>query len=68
MAAWVGSIAVQAASSEQAVPVAWREVLQQLVRLRLDLAAPTAIVAVSEGLLERVDLLIGKAARQARRP
>ena len=34
VAAWVGSIAVRAASSEEAVPVAWREVLQQLVRLR----------------------------------
>ena len=67
MAAWVGSIVVRAASSERTVPVAWREVLQQLVRLRLDLASPTAIVAVPEGLLQRIDLLIGKAGVRVRR-
>ena len=67
VAAWVGSIAVRAASSEQAVPVAWREVLQQLVRLRSDLASPTTIGAVPDGLLQRIDLLIGKAAVRVRR-
>jgi hypothetical protein len=69
VAAWVGSVAVRAASSEQAVPVpvAWREVLQQLVRLRLDLASPTTIVAVPEGLVQRIDLLIGKAGARVRR-
>ena len=67
VAAWVGSIAVRAASSEERMPVAWREVLQQLVRLRLDLASPTPIVAVPEGLLQRIDLLIGKAGARVRR-
>lgn len=66
VAAWVGSIAVRAAS-EQAVPVAWREVLQQLVRLRLDLASPTNIAAVPDSLLERIDLLIREAGVRARR-
>jgi hypothetical protein len=67
VAAWVGSIAVRAASSEEVIPVAWREVLQQLVRLRLDLASPTNIVAVPEGLVQPIDLLIGKAGVRVRR-
>lgn len=67
VAAWVGSIAVCAASSEQAIPVAWREVLQLLVRLRLGLASPAAVVAVPVGLVQRIDLLIGKAGVRVQR-
>lgn len=67
VAAWVGATVVRAASSGPGVPVAWREVLGELMRLRLGLDSSTAEVTVPEGLVERIDLLIGKAAGQARR-
>ena len=37
------------------------------MRLRLGLDSSTTDVSVPEGLLQRIDLLIGKAAGQARR-
>ena len=77
VAAWVGVVAVRAASAEDAagVPAEWQEVLAQLLRLRLELApsstpaasVPMVVPVVSEDLLRRIDLLIREAARRARR-
>jgi 3-oxoacyl-ACP reductase-like protein len=73
VAAWVGGVAVRAASAEDAagVPAGWQDVLAQLLRLRLGLtpsSTPAAVsVAVSEDLLQRIDLLIREASRRARR-
>ena len=59
VAAWVGVVAVRAASPGPGVPVDWRDVLKELVRLRQGSA--------SEELLQRIDLLIRESARRARR-
>lgn len=59
VAAWVGVVAVRAASSGPDVPADWRDVLKQLVRARQGQA--------SDELLQRIDLLIVEAARRARR-
>jgi hypothetical protein len=69
VAAWVGGVAVRAASAEDAagVPGGWQEVLAQLLRLRLALAPSSTPTVASEDLLQRVDLLIREAARRARR-
>jgi len=70
VAAWVGVVAVRAASAEDAVavPAEWQEVLAQLLRLRLELApSSTPGAVVSEDLLQRIDLLIREASRRVRR-
>jgi len=55
----VGVVAVRAASPGPGVPVDWRDVLKELVRLRDGQA--------SNELLQRIDLLIAEAARRVRR-
>jgi len=70
VAAWVGGVAVRAASAEDAagVPAGWQEVLAQLLRLRLGLApSSTPGAVVSEDLLQRIDLLIREASSRVRR-
>jgi hypothetical protein len=69
VAAWVGGVAVRAASAEDAagVPAEWQEVLAQLLRLRLGLAPSSTPPVVSEDLLQRIDLLIREASRRVRR-